>query len=95
MSVPARIASAIASEGRAETRSHPHDPRAKAMAHKLFNQYVPQQMEAPLPLSLKKAVAKARASYVGFEAEFNLINTVKLLQDGLLGKLLGYGNGPF
>ena len=36
-------------EGRAETRSHPHDPRAKAMASKLFNQYVPQQMEAPLP----------------------------------------------
>ena len=82
-------------EGRAETRSHPDDPRAKAMAQKLFNQYVPQQMEAPLPPPLKKTVAKARASYIGFEAEFNVLNLAKLLQDGLLGKLLGYGNGPF
>jgi len=83
------------SEGRAETRSHAHDPRAKALAHKLFNQYVPQQMEAPLPPPLKRTVAKARASYIGFEAEFNVLNLVKLLQDGLLGSLLGMGNGPF
>jgi arylsulfatase A-like enzyme len=83
------------SKGRAETRSHPDDPRAKAMARKLFNQYVPQQMQAPLPVSLKKTAAKARASYIAFEAQFNVLNTVKLLQDGLLGKLLGYGNGPF
>lgn len=82
-------------EGRAETRSHPHDPRARALAHKLFTQYVPQQMEAPLPPPLKRTVAKARASYVAFEAEFNVLNLAKLLQDGLLGKLLGYGNGPF
>ena len=41
-------------EGRAETRSHPDDPRAKAMAQRLFNHYVPQQMEAPLPPPLKK-----------------------------------------
>ena len=65
------------------------------MARKLFNQYVPQQMEAPLPVSLKKTVAKARASYVAFEAKFNVLNTVKLLQDGQLGTLLGYGKGPF
>jgi uncharacterized sulfatase len=83
------------SHGRAETRSHPHDPRARAMAHKLFSQYVPQQMEAPLPPPLKRTVAKARASYVTFEAQFNVLNTVKLLQDGLLGTLLGFGNGPF
>jgi arylsulfatase A-like enzyme len=82
-------------EGRAETLSHPHDPRATAMAHKLFTQYVPQQMEAPLPPPLKRTVAKARASYIAFEAQFNVLNLAKLLQDGLLGKLLGYGNGPF
>ena len=52
-------------------------------------------MEAPLPPPLKRTVAKARASYVAFEAEFNVLNLAKLLQDGLLGKLLGYGNGPF
>jgi arylsulfatase A-like enzyme len=83
------------SEGRAETRSHPHDPRAKAMAQKLFNQYVPQQMEAPLPPPLKRTVARARASYIRFEAQFNVLNLVKLIQDGQLGTLLGYGNGPF
>jgi hypothetical protein len=65
------------------------------MAHKLFSQYVPQQMEAPLPPPLKRTVAKARASYITFEAQFNVLNTVKLLQDGLLGTLLGFGNGPF
>ena len=82
-------------EGRAETRSHPHDPRAKVMTHKLFTQYVPQQMEAPLPPPLKSTVAKARASYIRFEAQFNVLNLVKLLQDGKLGTLLGYGHGPF
>jgi hypothetical protein len=82
-------------EGRAETRSHPHDPRAKAMAGKLFNQYVPQQMEAPLPPPLKKTVARARASYVRFEAQFNVLNLIKLLQDRQLGMLPGYGDGPF
>jgi arylsulfatase A-like enzyme len=81
--------------GRAETRSHPQDPRAKTMAHKLFTQYVPQQMEAPLPPPLKRTVAKARASYIRFEAQFNVLNLVKLVQDGKLGTLLGYGNGPF
>jgi arylsulfatase A-like enzyme len=82
-------------EGRAETRSHPHDPRAKAMARKLFTQYVPQQFEAPLPPPLKRTVAAARASYIAYEAEFNVLNLVELLENGLLGKLLGYGNGPF
>jgi len=46
-------------QGRAETRSHPHDPRAEAMAQKLFTQYVPQQMEAPLPPRWKETEAKA------------------------------------
>jgi arylsulfatase A-like enzyme len=82
-------------KGRAETQSHPHDPRARAMAHKLFTQYVPQQMEAPLPPPLKRTVAKARASYIRFEAQFNALNLVKLVRDGKLGKLLGYGDGPF
>lgn len=82
-------------EGRAETRSHPDDSRAVELAFKLFGQYVPQQMEAPLPPPLKRTVAKARASYVAFEAKFNLLNLVNLLQNGQLGKLLGYGDGPF
>ena len=83
------------SEGRAETRSHPHDPRATALAHKLFNQYVPEQMEAPLPFSLKKTVATARVSYIAYEALFNVLNAADLLEEGLLARLLGYGDGPF
>jgi uncharacterized sulfatase len=82
-------------EGRAETRSHSRDPRARALSNKLFNQYVPQQMEAPLPPPLKRTVATARASYVAFEAQFNLLNTIQLIQDGKLGTLLGTGSGPF
>ncbi|MBV9197382.1 MAG: sulfatase-like hydrolase/transferase [Solirubrobacterales bacterium] len=75
-------------QGRAETRSHPDDRRAKAMARKLFTQYVPRQMEAPLPPPLKKTVAKARASYVAFVAKTNAGSIIKALQ------ALGYG-GPF
>ena len=77
------------SEGRAETKSHPNDPRAKALAHKLFNQYVPQQMEAPLPPPLKKTVAKARATYVAYVAKENVTPLIQALED------LGYRHGPF
>ena len=75
-------------QGRAETSSDPDDPRAKALAHKLFTQYVPQQMEAPLPPPLKRTVARARASYVAFVAATN--------KDSIAGAMqtLGYG-GPF
>ena len=78
------------SDGRAETKSHPDDPRAKALAQKLFNQYVPQQMEAPLPPPLKKTVAKARASYIAYVAKSNVSPLIQALED-----LLGYGAGPF
>jgi uncharacterized sulfatase len=78
------------SEGRAETRSHPNDPRAEALADKLFNQYVPQQMEAPLPPSLKETAAEARASYVAYVAKSNVTPLIEALHD-----LLGYGDGPF
>jgi uncharacterized sulfatase len=76
-------------EGRAETRCDPTDPRATAMAKQLFTRYVPDQMEAPLPLSLKTTVAKARASYVAFVAKSNLSPIVQAIK-GLLGM-----GGPF
>lgn len=50
------------------------------MAHKLFTQYVPRQMEAPLPPPLKRTVAKARASYVSFVAEINIGTITHALQ---------------
>jgi hypothetical protein len=81
--------------GRAETRSHPHDPRAKALAHKLFHQYVPRQMQAPLPSSLRSTVLKARASYIAFSALTNAYTYQELGPQGKLGTVLGYGRGPF
>jgi uncharacterized sulfatase len=79
--------------GRAELHSNPHDPRVKPLVNKLFNQYVPTQMEAPLPGSLKRAVARGRASYIAFEAALKLA-TVQSLVTGANPKLrtvLGYG----
>jgi arylsulfatase A-like enzyme len=78
------------SEGRDETRSLPNDPRAIALALKLFTDYVPRQMEAPLPLSLEKTAAKARASYIAFVAKTNVTPLIQALRN-----LLGYGGGPF
>ncbi len=52
-------------------------------------------MEAPLPLSLKETAAKARVSYIAYEGLFNVLNADDLLKEGLLAKLLGYGDGPF
>ena len=60
----------------------------RALAHRLFTQYVPQQMEAPLPPPLKRTVAKARANYVAFVAKTNIGSLKSALQ------ALGYG-GPF
>ena len=48
-------------------------------------------MEAPLPLSLKSTVAKARASYIAFEAQMQGLSLSDLLQGGKLQSLLGYG----
>ena len=81
--------------GRAETRSHPHDPRAKVLAHKLFREYVPRQMEAPLPPSLRSTVLKARASYVAFNALTNAYSYKSLGPQKKLSTVLGYGGGSF
>ena len=81
--------------GRAETRSHPQDPRAKVLAHKLFREYVPRQMEAPLPPSLRSTVLKARASYVAFNALTNAYSYKSLGPQKKLSTVLGYGGGSF
>jgi hypothetical protein len=82
------------STGRAETRSHPDDPRVKPLVNKLFNQYVPTQMEAPLPGSLKKAVVRGRASYLLFQAAFKFATVKQLVldHDQPLRTVLGYGD---
>jgi len=76
--------------GRAETASHPDDPRAKALMHKLFDHYVPQQTQAPLPVSLRSTVAKARASYIAFTALTNAYSLKQLISDQKLRTVLDY-----
>jgi uncharacterized sulfatase len=80
------------SAGRAETRSHPDDPRVRPLLNKLFNQYVPTQMQAPLPVALRPASARARAAYIAFEKVSNAHAIDKLLGGkGALRTELGYG----
>jgi uncharacterized sulfatase len=80
------------SAGRAETRSNPNDPRVKLLLNKLFNQYVPTQMEAPLPAALRPAAARARAEHILFEKAINAHTIDKLLGGkGALRTELGYG----
>lgn len=78
-------------EGRAETRSRPDDPRAKALARKLFTQYAPAQMRAPLPSSLRPTVVRAKASYVAFNALTNAYSYKALGPQKKLTTVLGYG----
>jgi hypothetical protein len=61
------------------------------IAVKIGNQYVPQQMEAPLPVPFKSTVSKARASYIQFNAQTNAYFIQQLIQDRKLTTVLGYG----
>jgi uncharacterized sulfatase len=77
--------------GRAELSSNPHDPRVNPLLQKLLNEYVPTQMEAPLPGSLKQAVARGRASYVAFEAAIKAYGAKQLIEGRQATEVLGYG----
>jgi arylsulfatase A-like enzyme len=78
--------------GRAETRSRPDDPTIPALLRRLFNQWVPQQMEAPLPVRLRRSVARARAGYLAFQALANAYSYKQLIDDQKLRTELGYGD---
>ena len=82
-------------EGRAELVSDPEHPRVAALLDKLFNEYAPTQMEAPLPRALRPATRRARASYLLFEKANNAHAIAKLLggKDPALRTELGYGGG--
>src|SRR6202008_3551679 len=79
--------------GRSETRSNPDDPRVKPLVGRLFNRYVPTQMEAPLPRGLRPASRRARAGYLAFAALSEAYTVEKLLSgaDAKLRTELGYG----
>jgi uncharacterized sulfatase len=76
-------------EGRAETLSTPDDPRAKTLLNTLLQQYVPREMEAPLPLSLQAPQKRAQASYVAYVA---LANAYSAKQHVMISTVLGYGH---
>jgi hypothetical protein len=57
---------------------------------KLFGEYSATQMEAPLPGSLSSTVAKARASYLGFQAITNAYFYSQLVPGQKLRTVLGY-----
>ena len=77
--------------GRAETRSRPDDPAIPVLLRKLFGQWVPQQMQAPLPPRLRPAVAKARRSYLAFRTLTDAYSYKQLIDDQKLRTVLGYG----
>ena len=77
--------------GRAETLSRPNDPTIPVLLRKLFNQWVPTQMEAPLPPRLRPAVAKARRSYLAFRTLSDAYSYKQLVDGQKLRTMLGYG----
>jgi hypothetical protein len=77
--------------GRAETESTPDDPRVKPPLGELMDRYVPQQMEEPLPGSLRTTSGRARASYLVFSAVTNAYTYKQLIGQGKLRTVLGYG----
>jgi uncharacterized sulfatase len=78
--------------GRAEMRSAPDDPRARALLGQLFDRYVPQEMQAPLPTpALRRASRRALRDYRAFVALANAMNPPQLLEQQKLVTVLDYG----
>jgi len=78
--------------GRSEMHSTPEDPHARALARKLFREYVPREMQAPLPTrSLRQASRRGRESYLAFGALANAYSVKQLIDDQKLKTVLGYG----
>ena len=69
--------------GRLELDSQPDDPRAKAMATKLFSQAVPTQMQQPLPGAYGQASEAARVQYLGYVALLNKLAGATLTKRNL------------
>lgn len=79
--------------GRLELDNCPDDPRAKAMLDQLLTQYLPQQMEAPLPAQYGTASALARAQFLLYVAALDALTSGELTNRSL-GIFTPFGN-PF
>ena len=79
------------SAGQAEMQSTPDDPRAKALAKKLFSQYVPQEMQAPLPPPLGTSSRRALEAYIRFTSIVNAYSIFSLIEQHKLRDVVDYG----
>jgi uncharacterized sulfatase len=77
--------------GRAEMESTPNDPRARALAKKLFSQYVPQEMQAPLPPPLQSSSRRALQAYMRFGKVADAYSISQLIDQQKLKEVLNYG----
>jgi uncharacterized sulfatase len=78
--------------GRAETQSLPDDPRARALAGKLFTEYVPQEMQAPLPPPLNISSRLALHAYLRFLRLVDAYSIAQLLDEQKLTTVVDFGN---
>ena len=79
--------------GRLELDNMPDDPRAKAMLKRLLEEYVPQQMQAPLPGQYGTASHVAKTQFLAFVAALNALGQPDLT-GGKLNTYTVYGD-PF
>jgi uncharacterized sulfatase len=79
--------------GRLELDSYPDNPKALAMYNQLITQYLPQQMEAPLPGAYGVASALARDQFLLYVAALDALTSADLTNRNL-GVFTPFGN-PF
>lgn len=80
------------SAGRAELHSTPEDPHAKALLRRLFGQYVPQEMQAPLPTpALRMAAQRAQKAHLAMVGLLDIYRLAQLIRERKLRDVLGWG----
>jgi uncharacterized sulfatase len=79
-------------KGRQELDNKPHDSRAAVMLDQLRHDFLPRQMQQPLPGTLQTASSNAEADYVAYIAYLDAI-PVRNFDGGKLATLVGYGRG--
>ena len=79
--------------GRLELDNTPDDPRAKRMLRRLLTQYVPHEMEQPLPGELGTVSRLAKEQFIAYVAALDRLTSGELTERNL-GLFTAYGD-PF
>jgi hypothetical protein len=79
--------------GRLELDSMPDDRRAKALLRRLREEFVPRELERPLPRRLRPAQKRAKAAYIAFTALVNRLGTRELVEEGQWHRDFEMGRG--